>query len=247
MKRLFAAFALLLFFSGLAQAQEGRHFVLQGDGALVPIGITNEDSIELRDYHGEWSRLSNLRAFVLADDSHIDFSRVREFRDLMVNNTAAFINNGKITLRGEPVLMGELAGLDGAGAFQALLDLRGGKIFFEKTEFSGSGNFVLPVVEAVKPDGSPAGFNAVAGKLFFEGGTLLAPVYIALDYPDNKLPLAASEVMEIRGTRLGNALNPDLAVVLQNPSGGSPRVRLDFEQRTINGESAYVWKVEEAR
>ena len=72
-------------------------------------------------------------------------------------------------------------------------------------------------------------------------------LYIALDYPDNKLPLAASEVMEIRGTRLGNALNPDLAVVLQNPSGGSPRVRLDFEQRIVNGESAYVWKVEEAR
>ncbi len=247
MRRLFAAFALLLFFSGMARAQEGRHFVLQGDDALVPIGITGEDSIELRDYHGEWSRLSNLHSFVLADDAHIDFSRAREFHDLMVNNTATFINNGRITLRGEPVRMGELAGLDGEGVSQALLDLRGGRIFFEKTEFSGSGNFVLPVVEAVNPDGSPAGFNAVAGKLFFEGGRLLAPVNITLDYPGNKLPLAVSEVLEIRGTRLGNALTPDMAVVLQNPSGGSARMRLDFEQRVLNGEAAYVWKVEEVR
>jgi hypothetical protein len=144
MRRLFAALALLLFFSGMARAQEGRHFVLQGDDALVPIGITGEDSIELRDYHGEWSRLSNLHSFVLADDAHIDFSRAREFHDLMVNNTATFINNGRITLRGEPVRMGELAGLDGEGVSQALLDLRGGRIFSKRRSLAGAATLCCP-------------------------------------------------------------------------------------------------------
>jgi len=244
MKKVIAIFALLLLSAGVAPAQEGRHFVLQGDDALVPIGITEDDSLELGEYHGDWNRFSGFGTFTISPDAHIDFSNVRELRNLMVNNTKRFVNNGTVTLRGEPVKMGELATLSAGEGHQVLLDIRGGMMLFENTIFDGNGNFVLPVREAVNQDGTTAGVNAVGGKLLFEGGTLAAPVYITLEYADNGLPFAASEVVVMRGVSLDNALNPDLAVVLQNPVSSAGRMRLVIEQRLLDGETAHVWKVE---
>lgn len=250
MKKLLAIFVLILLSAGTAWAQQGqagRHFVLQGNDALVPLGITEEDTLELGDYHGDWSRFSNFGTFIISPDAHIDFSNVREFRSLMVNNTKRFVNNGTITLRGEPIKMGELATLSTGEAPQVLLDIRGGIMLFENTIVDGNGSFVLPVVEAVNQDGTPAGVNAVAGKLLFEGGTLAAPIYITLNHADNNLPFAATEVVVMRGVSLDNALNPDLAVVLQNPVHGSLRMRLGIEERLIDGQTAHVWKVEPIR
>ena len=229
---------------GVAWAQDssgGRHFVLQGNDALMPIGINNSDTLELADYHGEWSRFSNLGMFVIGPDAHVDYSNARELRNLMVNNTGRFVNNGKITLRGRAVKLGELMGAHGEAA-QPLLDMRGGQMLFENTTYEGNGLIALPVVEAEEQSGRMSGENAVGGRLVFEGGVLAAPIYLELLPATRELPFAASEVVVMRGTRLDNALTPDLAVVLHTPRLGSVNLRLQVQE--LPNEAGYVWKVE---
>lgn len=244
MKKLIAIIAFMLLTVSTAWAQEGRHYVLQGDDALVPIGITEQDTLELDDYHGDWNRFSNLDTFVLSPDAHIDYKNVREIRNRTITNTNNFVNNGRITLLGKPIKIAQIPTGSADEPSQSFIDIRSGLMIFENITYMGNGRFVLPVVEAMNPNGSPAGINAVAGKLIFDGGTLAAPIYITLEYPQNGLPFASSEIIQIRGISLENALNPDMAVVLENPIFDSTRLRLNIKERINDGITTYIWTVE---
>ena len=240
-------FLLGLFGAASAEAQEGRHFVLQGDDAMMPIGITDLDTLELADYHGDWSRFSNLGAFVIGSDAHIDYRNVREVRNLMVNNTERFVNNGKITLNGEVVKLGELVNTADKPA-EPILDLRGGVMLFENIIYEGNGSFEFPVVEALDQSERPTGQSAVAGKLVFEGGVVSAPIYISLERYGSDNPLIPSELVVMRKVRLENGLTTDLAVVLQTKTLGNTPLTLLMEEVLGKDEGVtYIWRVEPVR